>query len=263
MGIPLSGDNKIKFHRFGERLGLPGQLLEELSDKMIVVRYTEGSTIVSNSAPANFLFYLARGLVKVYCPAISGNRVLVRLAGPGDILGDTDLLNGHGARRHVYAIQAVNTCEVALLARDHVSSVLHSLEKGELIRLLEDLNTRWSEAISWHVRLFGLDLRERLQMVLADLSRRFGIKDKRGILIAPELSQLDLAEMIGSSRPMISRLVRAMTDARDLVRSGKQYIVSSGAAWLTRWSEPPAPEPPPSYRLRFESKGPIIYRQAS
>ena len=55
--------------------------------------------------------------------------------------------------------------------------------------------------------LLGVSFRERLEIVLTDLINRFGVREKRGILIVPELSQLDLAEMIGSSRPMISRLV--------------------------------------------------------
>ena len=265
MGIPLSGDSRLKFHRSVEALSLPAPIIEELTEKMIMVRYTEGSAIVSSGSPANFLFWLSRGLVKVYCPNIDRERVLVRLAGPGDILGHSEFLNANGARRHAYAIHAVNTCEIALLARDHVLEILHRLEKIELIKLIADLNTRWSETMFWQMRLFGLDFRNRLEMVLTDLSRRFGVKDERGTLITPELSHLDLAEMIGSSRPMISRLVSAMTDARELVRSGKQYIVTSSATWLTRCSQALSPEPPPPSSLRFEAPRPITksYRQAS
>lgn len=256
MGTPVSGDVKVKFHRSVEGLGLPEPLVEELTEKMILVRYTEGSTIVASGSPASFLFWLARGLVKVYCPNIDGTRVLVRLAGPGDILGDTEVVNANGARRHLYTIQAVNNCEVALLARDHVIEVLDKLDKGQSIKLIEDLNTRWSETIFWHLRLFGLNFRDRLEMVFADLGRRFGIKDERGILIGPELSHRDLAELIGSSRPMISRLVTAMTDRRELIRSGKQYVITPRATWLTKCCEPLLPELSRSGGLKWDHHRP-------
>ena len=265
MGMPLSGDCRVRFQRCVEALGVPDRITDELTEQMILVRYTEGSAIISRGSPATFMFWLARGLVKVYCPNVDGNRVLVRLAGPGELLGYIDCINATGARRHVYEIYAANNCEAALLARDHALKLLHKLEKDELIKLIEDLNTRWSETMFWHMRLFGLDFRDRLEMVLADLGRRFGIKDERGLLITPELSQLDLAEMIGSSRPMISRLVKAMTDSRELVRSGKQYIVTSNATWLTKRSEALLPSPVPSPRPRFEPERPFSngYHQAS
>ena len=241
MGMPLSGECKTKFQRFVHAFGLPDKLIEELTEQMIEVRYTEGSAIISRGSPATFLLWLVRGLVRVYYANTDGNRVLIRLAGPGDILGYTDTIQCAGTRRHVYEIYAANNCEAALLARDRARKLLEQLGNGDLIRLLEHLNTWWSETIFWHMRLFGLDYHDRLKMVLADLSRRFGVKDERGILITPELSQLDLAEMIGSSRSVIDRLVKAMTESGELLRSGKQYIVSSNSGWLTKRSKAPPP----------------------
>ena len=59
---------------------------------------------------------------------------------------------------------------------------------------------------------------------------RFGVDDKRGILIILELSQEDLAEMIGSSRPMVSKLVGDMVEEGLLARSEQhQYILLSQA----------------------------------
>ena len=59
---------------------------------------------------------------------------------------------------------------------------------------------------------------------------RFGVDDKRGILIILELSQEDLAEMIGSSRPMVIKPVGDMVEEGLLARSEQhQYILLSPA----------------------------------
>jgi hypothetical protein len=41
----------------------------------------------------------------------------------------------------------------------------------------------------------------------------------------PELAQEELAEMIGSSRPMVSKLLTEMTERGMLVREGRRHIL--------------------------------------
>jgi biotin operon repressor len=71
----------------------------------------------------------------------------------------------------------------------------------------------------------GLPFRERLQLVFDNLGLRVGVSDQRGVLLLPILTHEDLAEMIGSSRPMVSRLISAMAEDGFLVRSEKQHFV--------------------------------------
>ena len=63
--------------------------------------------------------------------------------------------------------------------------------------------------------------------MLSDLASRLGVKENRGTLLIPEICHEDLAEMIGCSRPMISRLVGEMVEAGLIGRSRKQYILLS------------------------------------
>jgi hypothetical protein len=62
-------------------------------------------------------------------------------------------------------------------------------------------------------------------MVLNRLGSRVGIEDKRGILLMPELGHEDLAEMIGSSRPMVSKLIGDMTREGLLTRGEKRHFI--------------------------------------
>jgi len=55
--------------------------------------------------------------------------------------------------------------------------------------------------------------------MLRDLARKFGVKDHAAPCLSPELGHADFAEMIGSSRPMVSRLIAEMiANQRPLVR---------------------------------------------
>jgi CRP-like cAMP-binding protein len=56
------------------------------------------------------------------------------------------------------------------------------------------------------------------------------VRDSRGILLVPELAHADLADMIGSSRPMISRLIAEITEEDLLLRQDKQFILPMSAS---------------------------------
>jgi hypothetical protein len=77
---------------------------------------------------------------------------------------------------------------------------------------------------SW-ATFIGLNYRRRLERVLMDLSSRFSVEDSRRTVIISELRHEKFAEMIGSSRPFITRLNCDTVKQAVLARRGKQYIL--------------------------------------
>ncbi len=205
--------------------GLPREIVDELISHHTVVTYPKGSTLFLQGAPADMMFWVFSGMVEVFCPQADGSRVLVRLCGPGEVLGHVDFIDHKKRRAQVFEAFARTKCEVALLTRDHIFKLLKTLEPDQLIGLLEYLNTMWSSVASSWATFIGLDYRQRLELVLADLANRFGAEDSRGTILITELLHAKLAEMIGSSRPMITRLISDMVDQGVLARRGKQYIL--------------------------------------
>jgi CRP-like cAMP-binding protein len=217
-----------------QRLQIPERLkffladmnIEELLEQHTRVSYPKGAPIFLQGAPADVVFYVIGGLVKVYCPKGDGNRVLLQLAGPGDILGHIDLVEAGRRRTQIFEAQAFTRCTLALFTREHLRKSAEMLERDSLMRGIELVNTAWAAVAQWYAVFLGLSFRERLQAVFRELANRFGVKDKRGILLLPELSHTDLSEMIQSSRPMVSRLIGEMVSDGILGRRGRQYIVT-------------------------------------
>ncbi len=106
-----------------------------------------------------------------------------------------------------------------------------------------------------------MSLRKRLEIVLGELAERFGVPDSRGTLLLPELAQEELAEMIGSSRPMVSKLLTEMTERGMLIREGRRHILIAAqkpdnAAAAAAPREPklhPAFEPAPAATRRVRA----------
>ncbi len=228
MNSAISEDSR---RRLREQLSqvLPAQIANDLAEHHIVVTYARGSLLFTQGSPADLVFWVLSGLVKVYCPMPDGDRTFVRLCGSGEPLGYVDCVDSNGRRSQAFEAQAVTKCTVALFTRDQITKVLEKLEKVTLIHLLEQLNTAWSSAACRSASFLGFSFRQRLEVTLKDLATRFGVEDQRGLLLPMKLSHANLAEMIAGSRPMVTRLIARMTGEHSLHCDGKQRIVPSDA----------------------------------
>jgi len=197
--------------------------MAEVIDHRVSAAFAKGETIFLQGSTADVAYWITSGLAKVYFPLPDGNRVVVRLAGPGEFIGVIDHQGTNGRRVQALEAAAMTEVSVAILTRGRVLAMLSSMSPARLVDLLEDVNTAWSEMFSWRARFLGLSFRDRLQWVFENLAR-YGVRDSHGILLTPELSQNELAQMIGSSRPEISRLIAEFMKRGVLARQGKHYI---------------------------------------
>ena len=226
---PVPGDNqKTRFLPRLKRLGLPDEMVAELLNESIVVPYGKGLKPFAQGAPANVLMLVLNGVIKVYCSHGNTRRFLVQLAGPGDLIGYSDFIDSKGRRGQVFEAEALTNCTVALIFRHRIVKLLQGFDNAALLALLEQSNTFWSWIAYRYASLMSLSYRERMEVVISEIAGRFGIRDARGVMLTLELGHEEWAELIGSSRPMASRLLADMVRGRILSREGKRYIVLNG-----------------------------------
>ena len=211
-------------------LNLPVDPVDELIERHIAVSFEKGALAFCEGNTDGMLACILSGYIYVYCPVGDGNRTLIRLAGPGEIIGYPDYLDEKGRHARMFEAQVASKCTVALFSRDHVARLLASLPPAALTSIVQSLNTFWSENLRRFAVLLNLPFWDRLTMVLSDLGRRAGVRDSEGIILIPEIGHEDLAEMIGCSRPMVSRLIAQMVESGLLARRGKQYVL------LKKWN---------------------------
>jgi CRP/FNR family cyclic AMP-dependent transcriptional regulator len=207
------------------RLNLPADLVNELIERHISVSYEKGAWAFCEGNTDGMVAYIMSGYVNVYCPVGDGNRTLVRMAGPGEVIGYPDYVDERGRTARLFEAQVASKCTLALFSRDHLARLLARLPIDGLIAIVTALNTFWSENLWFFATLLNLPLYDRLMIVMSDLAKRLGVRDSQGIVLIPEIFHDDLAEMIGCSRPMISRLIAQMVESGLLARRGKQYVL--------------------------------------
>jgi CRP/FNR family cyclic AMP-dependent transcriptional regulator len=190
--------------------GLPEKLLNELTEGNATGAYTKGSVIFLQDSPGDVLFWVLSGVVRICCPVKSRERITVGFVGPGELVGFECLLDGTNRRTQAFEAHALTDCKLALMTHQRVVKALETLDRATLVRLIGHLNSMWSKVLQRSIRRLGLDFRSRLFEVLVDLSARFGVRDARGVMLIPELHHGDFAEMVGCSRPAVTKFFEQM-----------------------------------------------------
>jgi len=211
-------------------LKVPQELVHEILEYHSKLTYAPSAMIFCQGAPADIIFWVVKGLVKESCRCLSGNRILVQLATAGDVIGCADEIDEKGNWIRRFEAQALSKCVVAMITRQRVRDLLKSLDSAALLKVSERMNSAWSGRIHYYASLLGMSFRERLELVLAELGRKFGAPDDDGIALTFEPRHGDLAEMIGSSRPMVSRLMADLVEQGEVARRGRLYILLEGGA---------------------------------
>jgi CRP/FNR family transcriptional regulator, cyclic AMP receptor protein len=226
--IAAEGYDKLKAKMMSH--GLPETIVTELIEHHTPITYPKGSMIFLQGASTDLIYWVSSGLVDILCPEPDGSQIQASLLGPGDIFGFMQSADFNGKQGQAFQARARTNVQLGLITRDRVCKVLSRLDPPLLVRLLGEISAIWGSFTHYHVRYLGMNFSERMETVLRDLARKFGVKDSRGILLIPELGHADFAEMIGSSRPMVSRLIAEMVANKRLLYDGKHYIVVGDSA---------------------------------
>jgi len=210
--------------------GIPEQTARELTAHHTETCYESGKLIFSQGSPADIVLWVVKGVVREICPNPNGTQTLVRLATAGDILGLADKLDDKGNWVRRFEAWTASKCVLALVTRQHVRDLLKGMNPDELLTLAERMHSASSEWVQHYATFLGLSYRERIEIVLAELGRKFGVSDGEGLLLTFEPTHSDLAEMIGSSRPVVGRVLSELMADGELSRRDRKYILLHGGA---------------------------------
>ena len=210
-------------------LNLPMDLVDELIERHIAVAFEKGELALGEGNTDGMLACILSGYVNVYHSLGDGTRTVVRMAGPGEVIGYPDYIDEKGRQARLFEAQVASKCTLALFSREHVASLLAGLPADALISVLTYLNTFWSENLRRFTVMLSLPFWDRLMIVMSDLAKRAGVRDADGIILMPELGHQELSEMIGCSRPLVTRMIAEMVKSGLLARREKQYVL------LKRW----------------------------
>jgi len=193
-----------------------------------------GWIVVHQGDTSGDMFAVLQGRVKVVAN-VEGEEVLLSIMGPGEVFGEIALLDG-GARSAT--VTTLEACRLLVLSREAFRSLLFTVPPLG-VRLLETLAKRIRVLTERAESSSARDVPSRLARAVLGLSGQFGAPAGTGrTRVTVNLSQQELANLIGASREIVNRWLGRFAKRR-ILRHDKGVLTVLDEAQLRAIAEKP------------------------
>src|ERR1700687_3316546 len=182
--------------------GLPIKLMASLRPRIHRRTFAAGAYLAREGEPANSLFVIERGLVRVTRTSRHGKELVLRILSSGDTLGELGVLDAAGIR--TASAIAVEPTSCVMLSKDDLHAALLSTPQLGL-RMLASLVASVRRKDEELADFAFLDVTGRIARKLLGLADRHGEAVTGGGGIGIRLPQGELAAMVGASRENVNR----------------------------------------------------------
>lgn len=171
----------------------------------VVENFERGKTIFFPGDPAERVYFLLKGAVKLSRVYEAGEEITVALLRENSVFGVLSLITRQHSDRFYHAV-AFTPVELLSAPIDQVEKAIK--EQPELsMLLLQGLSSRILQTEMMIETLAHRDMGSRLVSFLLILCRDFGVPTSEGIRVDLKLSHQAIAEAIGSTRVTVTRLL--------------------------------------------------------
>lgn len=172
-----------------------------LMESMTTSRLDRGNILFREGDQGDRLYVIGEGKIKLGLTSVDGRENLLAILGPGEMFGELSLFDP-GPR----TATATAIAETQLLALGHEDLDSFLLGRPAVAaNLLTALARRLRRANETLADLVFTDVPGRVAKALLDLSIRFGRPAEDGILVAHDLTQEELAQLVGASRETVNK----------------------------------------------------------
>ena len=170
-----------------------------LRASMSGIKISKGQILFKEGDPGDRLFVVVEGKLKLGTSSGDGRENLLSILGPGDMFGELSLFDP-GPR----TATAVVDSRLLTLANDQVIGWVTAHPEVSL-QLLGRLAQRLRKANDVLSDLVFADVPGRVAKAIIELGERFGTKKDDGLHVNHELTQEELAQLVGASRETVNK----------------------------------------------------------
>ncbi|KAE8764088.1 Crp/Fnr family transcriptional regulator [Georgenia thermotolerans] len=200
--------------------GLTEAELADIDRRMVALSWAEDDPLYRAGEPADHLYVLAAGRVKITQPTATGAELITDLLAPGDLFGALSTLGEPTYPESAVAL--TTTC--ALRIDPGAFRAVLTAHPQVALRVLDDVAARLARARSDAGRVASGSVAQRLAATLLRLATKLG-QERAGdgtTLLQLPLTRADLAAMTASTPESVSRLMSRWR-AEGVIDSGRRW----------------------------------------
>jgi CRP-like cAMP-binding protein len=216
--MPFDGENLLK--QVSLFANLPAAELSGLSKHLTRRTFRRATMIFHKDQAGDTLYIIESGRVRIFLAAEGGEELTLREHGAGEGFGELALLDGAPRSASAEAIEDTVTYTL-----NRIEFQRYLVEAPQLsLALIKLLSSRMRELTDYAESLAFLNLEARLARELLQLGERHGVPTD-GLEIDRELTQTQLASMIGATRERVNRALKTFRSQRLIEFRGKKIAI--------------------------------------
>src|ERR1700677_3183596 len=177
---------------------LSARQLTRLSAPLLVSTVEKREVIIPEKSAPEAAYVLLSGVARITCRNRKGDRSLVIMVAPGMIPGFPPPVRGIS---YNFRCEAVTECQIGTIDLKAFVEISLRIASDDFKRMAATYMGRWDLVQLRCANFMSCTLEERLTLILLELSKNFGNKDKRGIRLTITPRHKDLADLVSASRP--------------------------------------------------------------
>ncbi len=172
-----------------------------LLGQMTRLRMERGDELFHEGDIGDKLYVIAEGKIKLGRTSPDGRENLLAILGPGEMFGELSLFDP-GPR--TATATAVAETQLLALTNEQLRAYLQDrpVVAATLLAALARRLRRTNESLA---DLVFTDVPGRVAKALLDLASRFGRPVENGVIVAHDLTQEELAQLVGASRETVNK----------------------------------------------------------
>jgi CRP/FNR family cyclic AMP-dependent transcriptional regulator len=197
--------------------GLETDELSRLSSKAVVHSYPKNTIVINQGDEGNSLHVIVSGKVKVFLSNEDGKEIILNTEGPGEFFGEMAMLDPHPRSASVITTEP---SKLAIISKADFEAFLHESPET-MLKILQQAFARLRALTETVSSLALLDVYGRVARLLLQSA-----EEVDGVtMVQLEMTQQDIANRIGSSREMVSRILKDLKTGGYIEQKGKQIIL--------------------------------------
>ena len=184
-------------------------------------KYPKNSMIILEEEMGDVVFIVMSGTVKITRVNDEGKEVILAMLGSGEVFGEMAILDGES--RSANALSQEN-CEVVTINREDFLSLLKTNNKVSL-NLMTEFAIRLRKSDQQIEALSLDDAEHRIGVSILNLAEELGVI-RQGVVTVENLPyQQDIANMAGTSRETVSRVMKTFEDRGLITKTGHKLSI--------------------------------------
>jgi len=195
--------------------------LEKLQKVFKPRNYLKNSMIILEEEYGDLVFVVKTGTIKITRVNDEGKEVILALLGAGEIFGELAILDGEA--RSANALAQENCQLLAINKEDFLDILKHNFSIS--YSLLCELAKRLRKSDQQIEALSLSDAEHRIGVSLLNLAEDMGVIRKGKVTIQNLPFQQDIANMAGTSRETVSRVMKILENKAMISKEGHTLII--------------------------------------